>query len=96
MMNFKQIYDGWTNLLRDKFDVLDEDVKKQAIARLEICYACPMITNGICDRNKREAAVKNFTYGKEKRFSGRVYKGCGCNLAAKTRTPEAKCPLGKW
>lgn len=25
-----------------------------------------------------------------------VCKACGCPLAAKTRSPESKCPLNKW
>jgi hypothetical protein len=35
-------------------------------------------------------------YNGEQRSPGYKYKGCGCYLPAKTKSPTSSCPLGKW
>lgn len=65
-------------------------------SRLEICYDCPLFNpkfGGICDSsvwyNPETGDVSVI------KKSGYV-NGCSCRLQAKTRLPNASCPINKW
>lgn len=64
--------------------------------RLSICYSCPIYSNrfgGLCN----DKLWLNPNTGDVSTVKKEKYKnGCGCRLQAKTRLPDAKCPLGKW
>lgn len=85
----KNIIHGHYNELLDK----NSDISKP---RLQICYACPLYSTklgGICN-NK---LWLNMTTGDVSTEAKPGYKnGCSCRLNAKTRLPNAVCPLGKW
>lgn len=72
---------------------LNEDISKN---RMKICYSCPLYSNklgGMCN-NKLWLNVNTGDVSLEPK---RGYKkGCGCRLYAKTRLPNAQCPVGKW
>lgn len=95
LKNLREIYDGWRN---DLFPT--EEILEMAEPRARICASCPLNVNGICSPDKEGVAVKTFTYnartGDELREKGKTYKGCACPIAKKSKSPNSKCPLGKW
>lgn len=64
--------------------------------RLEICYRCPLYSSrlgGVCNnRLWLNVNTGDVSTTKKPGYSS----GCGCRLSAKTRLPNAKCPVGKW
>ena len=86
MSKLKEIIDGWANLTRDKFGRLDEQTKLMAKDRLHKCDSCLMRSGNICDPSKRINHM----------ITNEIVRGCGCNLSAKTLSPDSSCPAGKW
>lgn len=70
--------------------------KDMSERRLNICYSCPIYSTrlgGLCN-NK---LWLNPNTGDVSTTKKEGYKnGCGCRLQAKTKLPNAVCPLGKW
>lgn len=91
MSNYTEIVEGWGNFLFP-----DKKVEYEAKMRAVICAECSLYNLGICNPLKEGEAVRDFTYKKEERKKGELYKGCGCPIATKTRSMSSKCPLGKW
>lgn len=85
-MQIKNILTGWGNLVKDKFNLLDESIKYMASVRMIYCNGCPIRKNNRCDP---QSQIKNLV-------TGEIVNGCGCNIAAKTLDPESRCPAGKW
>ena len=81
-----QIFTGWANYVKDRFDALDPAIKELSESRLLHCDSCHMRTTHKCDPKKVGTHVK----------TGQQIHGCGCNIAAKTMSPGSSCPLGKW
>ena len=81
-----QIFTGWANYVKDRFDALDPTVKELSETRLKSCDACHMRSGQKCDPRKQGKNIK----------TGNTVNGCGCNIAAKTMSPGSSCPLGKW
>lgn len=81
-----QIFTGWANYIKDKFDRLSPEIKQLSESRLKSCDACHMRSGHKCDPSKQGKNVK----------TGNMVNGCGCNIAAKTMSPGSSCPLGKW
>ena len=86
MSKINEILDGWANLVKDRFGNLDEDVKKISQERLNTCDSCDIRMGSICNPSKVGLNVQ----------TGKLERGCGCNIAAKTMSPRSRCPLGKW
>lgn len=86
MSKLNEILTGWANTVKDRFDMLDPEVKLISEERLNICNECPMRNGSICDPRRFGQNVK----------TGVLMRGCGCNLLAKTMSPSSKCPLDKW
>lgn len=82
----QQIFTGWANVVKDKFNTLDEKTKTLGESRMKICDVCPLRVGGTCSPHKT---------GKHT-ITGVETKGCGCGLAAKTLSPDSHCPLSKW
>jgi hypothetical protein len=82
----QQIFTGWANVVKDKFNLLDNETRALAENRMKICNSCELRVGGTCSPNK---TGKHMVTGVET-------KGCGCGLAAKTLSPESHCPLAKW
>ncbi len=82
----KEIFDGFSNLLKDKLGKLDPETKKLAIARLVICNGCEANVAGVCNPL---AEVKD-------KLTGDMVKGCGCVLSSKCLSPSSSCPANKW
>lgn len=78
--------------INDVFNI-NEDISKN---RLNICYRCPLYSTkfgGICNSK----LWLNVNTGDVSTTEKPGYKtGCGCKLSAKTRVPNAKCPVEKW
>ena len=72
---------------------LNKDLSEE---RLKVCYSCPLYSTklgGLC--NSR--LWLNPNTGDISTMKKEGYKrGCGCRLFAKTKLPEASCPLNKW
>ena len=72
---------------------LNKDLSEE---RLKVCYSCPLYSTklgGLC--NSR--LWLNPNTGDVSTTKQEGYKnGCGCRLLAKTKIPEASCPLKKW
>lgn len=81
-----QILTGWANVVKDKFNSLDPDLKELGEARMTICNGCDLRVGGTCSPHKTGTHVE----------TGEIVKGCGCGLAAKTLSPTSHCPLGRW
>jgi hypothetical protein len=86
MGKINEILDGWGNLVKNTFGILDEQTKLIAQNRLFHCDNCKIRTINTCDPNKIIEHVK----------TGELVRGCGCNIAAKTLSRKSQCPAGKW
>ena len=82
----KEIFDGFSNLLKDKLGKLDPETKKLAISRLVICNGCEANVNGVCST---EVQIKDI-------ITDELVNGCGCLLEAKTLSPGSQCPANFW
>ena len=80
------IINGWGNLIKDKFGLLDEQTKAMSTKRLMICNDCKMRSIGVCDPMKRTFNIK----------TGKLVTGCGCLITAKSMDFRSVCPAGKW
>jgi hypothetical protein len=85
-LNIEHIITGWANVVKDKFNILDPATKDMAAERMQLCNMCYLRTGNTCDPSKGGMNLK----------TGKIEKGCGCNIAAKTLSPQSKCPLAKW
>ncbi len=83
---FRGIIEGWANLLKDKFNLLDPEIKKVSVQRLMICNLCKLRTGDFCNPTKSDINIK----------TKKLTFGCGCVLTAKTTVIDAYCPLNKW
>lgn len=81
-----EIIDGFTNLFKNQFDLLSPELKELSSKRYHHCYSCTLRDNNTCDKQKSGKNV----------LTGEIKNGCGCNLAAKTKSPDSRCPLDKW
>lgn len=86
MKIIKDILQGWGNLVKDQFNLLDEETKELSELRLYNCHFCHLRDGNMCSPNKKGEHI----------YSGQIVSGCGCNIAAKSLAPDARCPLGKW
>ena len=86
MSQLNEIKDGFVNLFRDKIDKLDPEIKRQAEIRFRHCRTCTLRSGNVCNKDATAQHIK----------TGKLEKGCGCNLAAKTKSPNSVCPIGKW
>lgn len=86
MAQINEILDGWGNLIKNTFGILDDQTKQLAEQRLMFCDSCTIRTSNTCDPNKSIVHVK----------TGNWVKGCGCNISAKTLSRKSQCPAGKW
>lgn len=86
MGKINEILDGWGNLLKSNFGLLDDETRELAEKRLLFCNACEIRTGNTCDPHKTIAHI----------LTNELKKGCGCNIAAKTLSRKSECPAGKW
>lgn len=86
MGQLKEILDGWGNVVKDKFGTLNEEIKIMAQIRLEQCNTCSNRNGNMCDPTRK---IKHIV-------TEQMVRGCGCNLTAKTLSPDSECPAGKW
>lgn len=88
-MEIGQIIKGHLNEVLN----LNKDISE---GRLQICYQCPLYSpkyGGLCNNR----LWLNVETGDVSLVSKPGYKnGCSCRLQAKTRLPDAICPVGKW
>ena len=85
------IIEGHLNELFNK----EEDLSKK---RIKICKSCLLYKNDIllgevCNSKLYLNPDNNDTSTYPKKG---YYNGCSCRIQAKSRLPEAKCPLNKW
>ena len=80
------IINGWANLIKNKFGLLDKNTKAVAALRLNICNDCNIRTLAICNHTKKIINIK----------TGNVVNGCGCLISAKALDLASFCPAGKW
>lgn len=78
------IAEGWSNLLLDSLNLLDESKKEKAKERLTICMSCPVRDNDKCSRDK--AHINKL---------GEAFNGCGCYINSKVLS-GSKCPGNFW
>ena len=80
------IINGWGNLIKDKFGLLDSQTKGMATKRLTICNDCNIRSVAICNPTKKIINVR----------TGVQVNGCGCLISAKVLDQASYCPAGKW
>jgi hypothetical protein len=85
-LNISHIIEGWANVVKDKFNALDPATKDLAARRIQHCDVCYLRTGNKCDPSRKGMNLK----------TGKIEKGCGCNIAAKALSKHSKCPLDKW
>jgi hypothetical protein len=86
MSKINEILTGWGNVIKDQFNMVDPVTKALAKKRLELCNVCDMRQVNMCSPLREGKNI----------ISGQMVKGCGCNISAKTLSPESQCPLSKW
>jgi len=85
-MQLNQILTGWANVVKEKIGILDPKIQRMALVRLTHCNSCPVRRDNTCDPSR---TIKNL-------LTEEIVNGCGCNIAAKTLSPDSACPAGKW
>ena len=86
------IFDIANGHVKELFN-LNEELSQ---GRLKICYSCPLYSKklgGTCN-NKLWLNVNTGDVSIENKPGYK--RGCGCRTSAKTRLPNAVCPVGKW
>ena len=86
MSKINEILVGWANTVKDRFNALQPEIKEISEKRLNVCNECQMRNGSICDPRRHSTNIK----------TGKLTRGCGCNLLAKTMSPSSNCPLSKW
>lgn len=96
MSKIGEILSGWGNKTLDQFGLLDKETQELGEKRLLVCMNCTVRTDFRCDSNKQGEVQEDFSFHGEQRKKGEIYNGCGCNLQAKSLSPNSQCPLGYW
>ena len=86
MSKLNEIINGWANVVKDRIGTLDPKLKLMAENRLILCNSCDMRVNNTCSTKKVGINI----------ITKKETNGCGCNISAKTLSPQSKCPLSKW
>ena len=86
MSKIREIIEGWGRLLFQDYDGLSPLLKERAEKRLSICSDCKIRNGIICDPTRTGTNV----------VTGKISRGCGCHLRAKSLSATSSCPLGKW
>ena len=86
MRKIKNIVNGFSNLLLDQFGALAPHEQELALMRHNHCVSCVLRTGNKCNTKLSAPHIE----------TGELQSGCGCNLAAKVRSKDSDCPLGKW
>ena len=86
MGKLNEILDGWGNVIKSNFGILDEQTRELSERRLLHCNVCSIRSGNTCDPNKM--ILHEHTM--------QIVRGCGCNIAAKTLSRKSHCPAGKW
>jgi hypothetical protein len=81
-----QIADGYTNLFLENLNLLPPEVQAIYAFRFGECLRCPMRVGNACSKNQRHQRVG----------SDCTVRGCGCRLAAATKSPSKHCVMHKW
>lgn len=90
MNTLTQILKGHRNELLNKENLLH-------YKRMSICRLCPLMEETAFGKVCSNTKYVNIKTGKVSPIPCKdCENGCGCRLSAKTRVPEAKCPLEKW
>lgn len=80
-----QIIEGHFNKMLDKVGMLPDDTKKRGEIRFADCLLCEF-TPVPGNQNTNGPGLRDKKY----------CKSCGCDMEAKTKVLEAKCPIGRW
>jgi hypothetical protein len=80
---FSNIVSGFIHLIRDI-----PEIELLATQRAEICSKCPFA--------QKTGMYSMIIDNKTKSIQGYQCTKCGCNLSAKVRSIEDRCPLRKW
>ena len=85
-MLLKEILDGWGNLVKQKFGLVDAQTEEIAKLRLLVCDTCDLRLGQICNPAKTGLDV----------LTNETKSGCGCVIPAKVLSLDSSCPLNKW
>lgn len=72
---------------------LNKDLSKE---RMKICYSCPLYSDKFGGMCNNRLWLNQLTGDVSTVRKPGYENGCGCRLQAKTKLPNAVCPLGKW
>lgn len=84
--NVKPIVEGFSKLFLDKLNLLPKSERDIASKRYRHCLSCTLREGNTCNTKRSAPRMSD----------GAIQNGCGCNLAAKTKSMKSKCPLEKW
>ncbi|MFN5170002.1 MAG: hypothetical protein ACK5DD_10265 [Cyclobacteriaceae bacterium] len=87
-MNFKtvgQIMEGHFKKTIDKVGLLPEETKKLSEIRFAACTTCDTTPHPTVPSQNGPGLRDN-----------QYCRACGCDMQAKTKVIEAKCPIGRW
>lgn len=85
------------DIIKGHFKEMLNDEQALSDSRLAICKQCPLLKETAIGLICNSALFLNVETGevREDEHEG-FHRGCGCRLNAKSRLPDAKCPLDKW
>ncbi len=83
--NYKRVFEGWTNLAKDKFNLLSKEDKKIVEERKSICESC--IFNSVNAKEK---------LGYESTLVYEHCSSCKCPIPAKIMSLESNCGLDEF
>ena len=89
MIPIGQIIEGHFNKLLDKAGALPDDTKKLSEMRMADCLLCAHTPHPSKPGQNGPGLLNN-------KYCDKSKGGCGCDMEAKTKVINAKCPIGRW
>jgi hypothetical protein len=87
-----QIIEGHFNKMLDKVGMLPDDTKKLGEIRFADCLLCEFTPHPAFAKATAGEPTQMGPGLRDKKYC----KSCGCDMEAKTKVLEAKCPIGRW
>lgn len=88
-IHISHIIEGKVNQVLDKLGVLPDDIKRMSELRFADCLLCEHTPHP----TKPDQNGPGLVNGK---YCNKAKGGCGCDMDAKTKVNDARCPIGRW
>lgn len=96
LKTISHIIEGHLNNTLDKVGMLPEDTKALGDIRFEKCERCDTTPHPASPPSPEGEGKRSDVFFGPGLRAGRFCNSCGCDMQAKTKVVDAKCPIGRW